>query len=209
MMKIPVHNLQAAVLLLTPYLMSLLAPGTPAQIVKIRPGQPTAAIVKENRARPRALSQAEKLQRANQILESKGKKVSSLESPIFLSAATAYAKDKAAFFLFDVTETQVYSNGYGEVHFAGYSPSSNAFPRVVLYFQAPFAGNYFVDFTVEGSSTATFTLDGDSIVTSTGKDAQQHIVLVAEAKQPAQYIVVGLYANKDWKFYSCEISQIK
>jgi hypothetical protein len=159
--------------------------------------------------RPRALTQGEKLQRAQKILEGKNQKVNSLANPITISVANLFASDKVVLSLY---RTQLVTNSEGGLAWFSSNPSADAFKSLLaIYFLAPSPGQYLMDLTVSPVLTPKFTLSaqGNVLTSNANQPGEKHLSFVAETTQANETVNLSVSADGEWYFYSCEISQIK
>ena len=173
----------------------------------VKPGQINVnkAITEKNIPRPSVLATAEKMKAVQEALKGKvaPAKLNSLTltQPILLDTRTSFAEDKAILSFNNAETVSPYKNT------ANFAPGTDG--SLTIYFNAPAAGAYLLDFSVQISeATMTFT----TFMTATDKKSvgfnPKHVLFLADAKA-AGWQAYNLSADKYWTFFSCEISQVK
>lgn len=167
---------------------------------------------KEMSGKPQPLTLAEKIKIAQEILKEQGQKVTSLESPITLSLTNMFIKNRAILGFFRPTSVSGFQGG--EVKFPANKSLAYGESSLNVEFTAPSAGKYLFNVVIHCSNKdAKFTVTGKgNILTLAGtsnNSSDRNLSFVMDATPGNENIYFQLSGDAVWKFYLCEISQIK
>lgn len=184
---------------------SVSAQNTPKMPTKSGQINVNKVVSEKNISRPATLPTTEKIKVVQDALKGKVKpeKLSSLTltQPIMLDTRTSFAEDKAILSFNNAEVVSPYKNT------ASFAPDTDG--SLTIYFNAPAAGAYLLDFSLQiEAATMTFTSFMSAVDKKSVPFNPKHVLFLADAKA-AGWQAFNLSADKYWTFFSCEISLVK
>jgi hypothetical protein len=160
--------------------------------------------------RPKVLAPAEKLKLVQILFGASSAAPTGFGSSVELTPRNGFIDGQAKLELLDVVALD-YENSFAIISKPGHSNP------VTCEFKPMAAGRYLVDLTVRSAynETPIYTIvAGDENVQTpmnlnqTIPDSVGHVIFVYEAKN-TDWFSLYVHADKQWVFYSCEVTQLK